>query len=77
MYSILVEYSRVRDFFLRIDYNMYNNEDISKLFLVFKLAKFMLGNYTVLNLQIFELLIVFYSIFYASTLTTLLTYVLV
>ena len=50
---------------------MYNNEDISKLFLVFKLAKFMLGNYTVLNLQIFELLIVFYSIFYASTLTTL------
>ena len=56
---------------------MYNNEDISKLFLVFKLAKFMLGKYTVLNLQIFELLIVFYSIFYASTLTTLLTYVLV
>ena len=45
---------------------MYNNEDISKLFLVFKLAKFMLGKYTVLNLQIFELLIVFYSIFYVS-----------
>ena len=26
----------------------------------------MLGKYTVLNLQIFELLIVFYSIFYVS-----------
>ena len=35
--------------FLRIDYDMYNNEDISKLFLVFKLAKFMLGKYIVLR----------------------------